>query len=88
MTTCNDEITIPGCWECPQCGFLLNKSELCTESETVDPSDGLFVERCPNDSQILIPETWKARCRRLSASCEQLLAKVEWLNGFCSFKPN
>ena len=88
MTTCNDETTIPGCWECPQCGFLLNKSELCTESETAGPGNELFIDRCPNDGQTLKPETWKSRCRRLSASCEQLLTKIEWLSERYSFKFN
>jgi len=81
MTTCNDEMIIPGCWECPQCGFVLNKSE-------VGPYDEPFNERCPNDGQMLKSETWKTRCRRLAASCEQLLTKIEWLNDFCKFRPN
>lgn len=88
MTTCNDELTIPGCWECPHCGFLLDKSDLCIESATIEPSDELFVDRCPNDGQILVPETWKARCIRLSAAYEQLLAEIEWLNELGTFKPN
>ncbi len=58
------------------------------ENATVGPDDELFVDRCPNDGQILIPETWKARCKRLSASCEQLLAEIESLNELRTFKPN
>lgn len=81
MTACNDEITIPGSWECPHCGFILTKCE-------VGPYDQPSVERCPNDGQILKPETWKARCERLTASCEQLLTKIERLKDYCTFKSN
>jgi hypothetical protein len=81
MTSCNDEITIPGCWECPQCGFILTKTE-------VRPYDESSNERCPNDGQMLKPETWKARCKRLAASCDQLLTKIQWLNDFRKFGSN
>lgn len=85
-TTSNDEVTIPGCWECPECGFSLSRNDLETKSAMAGPNDGPF--RCPNDGQILKPETWKERCEKLAASCEQLLTEIQWLNDFCAFTPH
>lgn len=87
-TACNEEITITGCWECPQCGFTLNRNELDIERATVKSNDETFAKRCPNDGQILKPETWKERCGKLGASCEQLLTEIQWLNDFCAFMPH
>ena len=83
-TPSNGEITIPGSWECPQCGFILNRNDLDIKRAR-GPGDEPF--RCPNDGQILNPETWKERCGKLAASCEQLLTEVQWLNDFCAFTP-
>lgn len=88
MTICNDEITIPGSWQCPQCGFILTRNDFHTQDTTVGPNDEAFSARCPNDGQILKPETWKARCERLTVACERLLTKIEWLKEFSAFKPN
>lgn len=85
-TTSQGEITIPGCWECPQCGFTLNRNDLDIKRARVGPDGGPF--RCPNDSQLLKPETWKERCGKLAASCEQLLTEMQWLNDFCAFTPH
>ena len=85
MTTCDDEITMPGCWECPHCGFILTRSDLDIESGMVGPNDESIIDRCPNDGQILKPETWKSRCRRLAAARQQLSGKI---NDLFPFKPN
>jgi DNA-binding MarR family transcriptional regulator len=85
-TTSNGEITIPGCWECPQCGFTLNRNDLDIKRARVGSDDEPF--RCLNDGQILKPETWKDRCGKLAASCEQLLTEIQWLNDFCAFAPH
>ncbi len=82
----NDEMTVPGCWECPQCGFTLNRNDLDIRRAKDGPDDEPF--RCPNDGQLLKPETWKERCGKLTASCEQLLTEIQWLNDFCAFTPH
>jgi DNA-binding MarR family transcriptional regulator len=84
---CNDEITIPGSWECPQCGFIHNRNELDIKGASVGPNDEPLAHRCPNDGQYLRRETWKERCGKLVASCEQLLTEIQWLNDFCAFAP-
>ncbi|HEY1786826.1 MAG TPA: MarR family transcriptional regulator [Verrucomicrobiae bacterium] len=86
-TTCHDETTIPGCWECPQCGFTL-RNELDIKSAMVGPNNEPLAKRCPNDGQRLKPETWKGRCGKLAASCDQLLVEIQWLNDFCAFAPH
>lgn len=83
----NDEITVPGSWECPQCGFTLNRNDIDIQSATVGPNGEPLAERCPNDGQILKAETWKERCGRLAGCCEQLLTEIQWLNDFCAFAP-
>jgi DNA-binding MarR family transcriptional regulator/rubredoxin len=82
----NDEISIPGSWECPQCRFTLNRNDLDIKRAKVDSNEEPF--RCPNDGQLLKPETWKERCGKLVASCEQLLTEIQWLNDFCAFTPH
>ena len=82
----NDEVTIPGCWVCPQCGFALNRNDLDIKRAGTGPNDEPFL--CPNDGQLLKPETWKERCGKLAGSCEQLLTEMQWLNDFCSFTPH
>jgi DNA-binding MarR family transcriptional regulator len=82
----NGEITIPGWWECPQCGFTLNRNDLDIKRARVGQNDEPF--RCPNDGQLLKPETWKERCEKLAASYEQLLTEIQWLNDFCVFTPH
>jgi DNA-binding MarR family transcriptional regulator len=84
-TRFNDEITIPGYWKCPQCDFTLNRNDLDIKKAKGGPKDEPF--RCPNDGQLLNPETWKERCGQLAASCEQLLTEIQWLNDFCAFTP-
>ncbi|HEV2320590.1 MAG TPA: MarR family transcriptional regulator [Verrucomicrobiae bacterium] len=79
----NDDVTVPGSWECPQCGFTLNRTDL--KGGTGAPNDGPY--HCPNDGQRLNPETWKERCGKLVASCEQLLTEIQWLNDFCAVAP-
>ena len=82
----NGELIIPGCWECPQCGFVLNRNDLDFKRAKGEPNDGQF--HCPNDGQLLKPETWRERCEKLTVSCEQLLTEIQWLNDFCAFTPH
>jgi len=82
----NDEITVPGSWGCPQCGFTLNRNDLDIKWVNAGQNDEPF--RCPNDDQLLEPETWKQRCGKLVASCEQLLTEIQWLNDFCAVTPH
>jgi DNA-binding MarR family transcriptional regulator len=84
--TTGEDAIIPGCWECPQCGFFLTRGDLDFKRGTMGQVAEPFSERCPNDGQILKPETWKARCGRLTVTCEQLLTEIRRLNDFCRFK--
>jgi DNA-binding MarR family transcriptional regulator len=85
-TTFNEEIIISGSWECPQCGFTLNRNDLDLKRVKIGQNDGPF--RCPNDGRLLEPETWKERCEKLAASCGQLLTEIQWLNDFCAVAPS
>jgi len=56
-----------------------------TRSGTIGANTELFIQRCPNDGTLMVPETYKMRCVGLSKLAEQLLREMTWLDHHCSF---
>jgi predicted RNA-binding Zn-ribbon protein involved in translation (DUF1610 family) len=50
---------VPGEWECPECGFTLQKNFLYAQTGAVGVNDEEVREVCPNDGVTLQRLTWK-----------------------------
>jgi hypothetical protein len=67
---------IPGVCYCPLCNFILVKNVLYTKSGTIGVDNTPFVERCPNDGQIMKPQTYKKAYEEMVSMCEQQVKRA------------
>ena len=68
---------MPGCYECPKCGFVLSRSILYTQTGNVS-ADTPSIEECPNDGELMIPVTYKSAYATMAKTCEsQILRAVK-----------
>lgn len=67
---------VPGCWECPHCGFVLQKSILHTLDGGISADNSPINEICPNDGKLMQPLTYKNAYRGLLKSCESQIKRA------------
>lgn len=67
---------LAGVWECPKCNFILQKSVLSVKDGNIYANKEPFVERCPNDGQMMNPVTLKKACKDLITTCEKQIKRA------------